>query len=463
MSRYGNVTILPAEPNPWADALGLVGSVMGKNAYNRQDAKDVDAMVEGITPTNPGLLTNSNSTVQATANPNISPQSATTGGLLSGNTLKGNINASLAPNTSFLDTQIQPTTQATPMQAQTVTQPQQQTNTAKQTQTWADVENQYNQAWAQKAKSIFAKMSPEGRKQYMQQIMATREQGLNDLKTQFTKQETANNWDAFNQEADPKKKLFYAVKNGMDVKSAQMLLDPDTETQLVDMGGQKVLIGRNKYTNQYTNMMTGEPLNTNDLTKTMTPEGADASARGWASVANQRAAIDARGSSGYGGSSGGGDKQLLTNAKYAVDKHTQWVKDHTNKLTGDPPDETQSPYYGYAKQGQKILDSYYGIGGNDDNGGGGADYNKGISQVTAALGKGISKDKIIAAVRQDYGDMADTILTDSGLIGGTQSNSSSGIDLSAPTFGDNDQTLLDYLDSGNAWTDFYNGNRNMGK
>lgn len=456
MARYGNVTILlPAEPNPWADAFSLIGSVMGKNAYDRQDAKDVNAMVEGITPVNTGLLSGSQNVVNQ---PQQAP--AEQGGLLSGNTLKGNISASLAPNASFLDSQIQPATQANTTQAQTVTQPQ----TTPQKQTWADVENQYNTAWAQKAKGILAKMSPEGRKQYMQQIMAAREQGLNDLKTQWTKQETASNWDAFNAETDPKKKLFYAIKNGMDIKSAQILLDPDVETQLVDMGGQKVLIGRNKYTNQFTNMMNGQPLSADDLTKTMTPEGADASARGWASVANQRAAIEARGSGG-GSYGGGADNKMITNAKYAIDKHTQWVKDHTNKLTGEAPDATQSPYYSYAQQGQKILDSYYGIGSNDDNSGGsgGADYNQGISKVTAALDKGISKDKIIQAVRQDYGDMADTILADSGLIGGQQSDASSGFDLSAPTFGSNDETLLDYLNNGTWLDDIRRRNANIGK
>ena len=212
MSRYGNVTILPADPNPWGEALGLIGGIMGKNAADRQDVKDTDAFISSITPAeNPSLLSNvavTNPTAQA---PN---QSATTGGLLGGN-VRDNVTAGLTPNTSFLDkyTSNNPSTTTQAVQAN----PQQ-----AQPKTWNDVQNQYNVNWGTKLKATLATMSPEARKQYLPQIMQMREQDLANLKNDWTKKETANNWDLFNAETDPKKKLFAGVKLGLPQESMKL-------------------------------------------------------------------------------------------------------------------------------------------------------------------------------------------------------------------------------------------------
>ena len=408
MSRYRNVTILPAEPNPWADAFGLIGSIMGKNAAERQDTKDTNAFVDSFVPTmeNPQLLSGATNPQQQAP--------VQQGGLLSGNTLKGNITNSLAPNTSFLGGQNSPTTQATQAQAQTISQPTQQA----QPQTWNDVQNQYNMAWAQKAKGILANMSPEGRKQYMQQILATRQQGLDNLKADFTKQETSRNWDAFNNETDPKKKLFYAVKNGMDVKNAQMLLDPDTDTQLVDMGGQKVLIGRNKFTNQFTNMMTGEPLSADDLTKTMTPEGQDASARGWKSLDLQQQGLNMRSDGSYYSNRGGGGGS----SKASLSPEEKWATDYEVKSNGLTKDQAvidslyDAPYLTPAQQTQlnqalANRDKYWQITsggeyGKDDSssdsasGGNGVDYN---TFVQNAMANGFTQEQADAYWKENAG------------------------------------------------------------
>ena len=268
MSRYGNVTILPADPNPWADALGLLGGIMGKNAADRQDVKDTDAFISSITPDNTGLL--ANPTIKA---PNAT---ATTGGLLQGN-LKDNVTQSLAPNTSFLDNAGSPVTQGPQQNVQPFRQaPQMATMPQQQPQqtapkTWNDVQNQYNTAWGQKLKATLATMSPEARKQYLPQIMQMREQDLATLKNDWTKQETANNWDLFNNETDPKKKLFLGTKLSLPAESMKMLLEPDTKTQLVNMGGKYVQVGTNAYTGKMINMETGEPLTAEDLQMTMTP------------------------------------------------------------------------------------------------------------------------------------------------------------------------------------------------
>ena len=268
MSRYGNITVLPAEPNPWADALGLLGGIMGKNAADRQGVKDTDAFISSITPDNTGLL--ANPTIKA---PNAT---ATTGGLLQGN-LKDNVTQSLAPNTSFLDNAGSPVTQGPQQQVQPfrqtpqmATMPQQQPQQA-QPKTWNDVQNQYNVNWGTKLKATLATMSPEARKQYLPQIMQMREQDLATLKNDWTKKETANNWDLFNAETDPKKKLFLGTKLSLPAESMKMLLEPDTKTQLVNMGGKYVQVGTNAYTGKMINMETGQPLTAEDLQMTMTP------------------------------------------------------------------------------------------------------------------------------------------------------------------------------------------------
>ena len=301
MSRYGNVTILPADPNPWADAFGLIGSIMGKNAADRQDVKDTDAFISSITPDNTGLL--ANPTIKA---PNAT---ATTGGLLQGN-LKDNVTQSLAPNTSFLDNAGSPVTQG-PQQnvqpfrqaPQMATMPQQQPQQA-QPKTWNDVQNQYNVNWGTKLKATLAKMSPEARKQYLPQIMQMREQDLANLKNDWTKKETANNWDLFNAETDPKKKLFLGTKLNLPAESMKMLLEPDTKTQLVNMGGKYVQVGTNAYTGKMINMETGQPLTADDLQMTMTP-GQSAQI---AETARHNGVMESRpvGGSGGTGSSGVG-------------------------------------------------------------------------------------------------------------------------------------------------------------
>ena len=50
-----------------------------------------------------------------------------------------------------------------------------------------------------------------------------------------------------------------------------MLLEPDTKTQLVNMGGKYVQVGTNAYTGKMINMETGQPLTADDLQMTMTP------------------------------------------------------------------------------------------------------------------------------------------------------------------------------------------------
>lgn len=391
MSRYGNVTILPADPNPWADAFGLIGSIMGKNAADRQDVKDTDAFISSITPDNTGLL--ANPTIKA---PNAT---ATTGGLLQGN-LKDNVTQSLAPNTSFLDNAGSPVTQGPQQQVQPfrqapqmATMPQQAVQTTPQQtapKTWNDVQNQYNTAWGQKLKATLANMSPEARKQYLPQIMQMREQDLANLKNDWTKKETANNWDLFNNETDPKKKLFAGVKLGLPQESMKMLLEPDTKTQLVNMGGKYVQVGTNAYTGKMMNMETGQPLTAEDLQMTMTP-GQEATL---AETIRHNGVMESKGGSyGGGGKSGG-----------AVSPEAKWAQTYeisSNGLTKDQAtiDSLYDAAYLTPTQ-QKSLnqalanrDKYWSIAS-------GGEYGKDDTEADSDTGNSIDYNNFYAAAKK---------------------------------------------------------------
>jgi hypothetical protein len=97
------------------------------------------------------------------------------------------------------------------------------------------------------------------------------------------------------------------------------------------------------------------------------------------------------------------DSKQMTNAKYVVDKHTAWVDKNTNKLTGELPDETKSPYYKYLGAAQQTLDGYYGIGGEQQSqaqtpytGDSSID-----SLIDAARARGASENQIAQAVQAE--------------------------------------------------------------
>lgn len=75
----------------------------------------------------------------------------------------------------------------------------------------------------------------------------------------------------FNNETNPTNKIALANKLGLPTESVKFALQPETTTQLVNMGGQMIQVGTNRYTGQMMNMATGQPLTADDLQMTMTP------------------------------------------------------------------------------------------------------------------------------------------------------------------------------------------------
>lgn len=121
----------------------------------------------------------------------------------------------------------------------------------------------------------------------------------------------------------------------------------------------------------------------------LTRRGQDITMRGQdLSHSASMASIGARGGRSGGNAVG---NQQVTNAKYAIAKHEQWVQQHTNKITGEAPDEKQSPYYKYLGSANQALDGYYGLdtGNQGQVSGGGEDPR--IAQARAA---GYSEEEI---------------------------------------------------------------------
>ena len=261
--------------------------------------------------------------------------------------------------------------------------------------------------------------------------------------------------------ADQKKAfIIYAQKTGkMDANTLKGLIS--TDTVKYDDGANINFYRTDSFGNPVDVGEDGKPVAYYSIAKQMSPEAQDASIRGNRAldISQQNAdtsAARAYSKGGGGGSSGASaDNKALTNAKYVLVKHEDWINKHTNKLTGELPNEQQSPYYKYLQSANDTLDGYYGIGGEAEepaNSGGGDDVVTKIQQAKAA---GYSDDEIASFLKVSVDEVTK-------ITGGSKpAESSSSFDFSPPTFGDENQTLLDYLQSGNAWTDFTNRNKNL--
>lgn len=182
-------------------------------------------------------------------------------------------------------------------------------------QPWTDTQNtqqrvlsSFDSAWAKKMKHI-AETTPGllRDKDAMKQITDARMAARNELLGEWKKTETSRNWDNFEKAETPHQKLFFAVKNGLDPKGVQMLMSPEWDSSLVDFGGEKRLLGKNKYTGEMIDMVTKNPITQEDLQNTLTPNQQ-------AEIDYKNSALAARQAGGYGSggrsySGGGGGRQ----------------------------------------------------------------------------------------------------------------------------------------------------------
>lgn len=146
---------------------------------------------------------------------------------------------------------------------------------------WEHVKSVFEDKWAQKMKRIVDKF-PEilQDKDFMTRLIQSRNDTLEDLQERWGKTETNANWDKFMRTKDPKEKLFFAVKAGLDSNGVKMLMSPDWSNELIDLHGKKAMMQVNKFTGEW--LINGHAPTEGDLVDVMTPSEKDASNRGWA-------------------------------------------------------------------------------------------------------------------------------------------------------------------------------------
>lgn len=207
-------------------------------------------------------------------------------------------------------------------------------------------------------------------------------------------------------------------RDGADLGIMRDLMSQgDITMQKEDNGGQYryVMVKKNGERFDDGSFQMPVPGNAGEWTdKTLTPSEVQTGQLQRENMQNQKDIAGMRIANSNSRGSNAADNQQITNAKYALAKHEQWMQQHTNKLTGETPDERQSPYYNYAKSANQTLDSYYGIDNQSNGGGSEPDYNVAMSKVGSLLDGKHSRQQIEAAIRQDYGDsgLADKIIQD---------------------------------------------------
>jgi hypothetical protein len=137
---------------------------------------------------------------------------------------------------------------------------------------WASVKQGVNQGMRQELINAAKTMSPSGYAKFKAARMQRYNQDLADAKAQFDKEEMGRNIDAFEAEQDPRKKIALGWKSGLIGKEgAMMLLQPGTETKVINTGGDNVVVGFNKFTGRYVNLKDGSDIDPAALQEMLKP------------------------------------------------------------------------------------------------------------------------------------------------------------------------------------------------
>jgi hypothetical protein len=343
--------------DPWVQGLSLLGTILGQNAKQRNEAgvANVLAGVDKWQPegeqaaASPGLLSGFNQM-------SVVPQQQPTP------TLSNMTGVDISKPMSQQAQMSLPSIEKPQPSAQPAPQPQPQTIQAPDRNA---IRASFGKDYALGMQELVGKRgySAMDAKKLLDGELNTR---IDDIYGKQMKAYNDSMIDQFESEQDPRKKIVVGMKSGLIGKEgAMMLAQPGTETKVINTGGENVVVGFNKLSGKYVNLKDGSEIAPDTLQEmlkpTLTPgqvQQGELTIRGQdISAANAAARIGAAG----GRSSNAETNRQLTNAKYAIDKHQQWMASHTNKITGEAPSESQSPYYNYAKQGQQIMDGYFGI------------------------------------------------------------------------------------------------------
>lgn len=315
----------------------------------------------------------------------------------------------------------------------------------------AQLKQQHDAAWGQQITGALKEMSPQARRQYMQQMVGMREQSWNQTKGNYADQTLNPMQDSImtklesldsNKPGSMKSLLVDVAKynnlagqygrNSMDMGLIKSIADDDAVTvDKIEVAGpdgvtmiQPVIKRKDgrpmldKDGNQVANMPLGNPYS----------KGVSAEANLSATVAREGHAITASSARNQGGMTPATLAALYKDATEMVQEPTGDV----NPATGQPIYTRRMKNPELAKRLEPYINSVIpNFSGGGQGGSGEApkvDYYQGMNEATALIGSGkFNRQQIEAAVQQKYGDLAPYIIRDA--YGGQTSNAV------APAFG----------------------------
>lgn len=291
----------------------------------------------------------------------------------------------------------------------------------------------FDDAWAKKMDAL-AKAYPEmlNDRSFMQQAIAMREQGRNQLLDEWQGTQTKRNWDEFQTALannDYNKALFFGYKNGLDPNAMKALMSPDYETKLMDFGGGKRVVSQNRYTGDI--LVNGNTPTEADLTDMISAyqqaqldlanRQQDLREREFTYRQNADAERRTSGGRASAGSSDGTSSRSRTSSAadptqkdddYIIKRQAQWEKEHPNNHP------TDSPFYQDAKEAWKRRDIAHGLEPSEPEGASYDDAYNDILEIVKSSEYAMNPDKNAADTDMEnmiisaYGDMGRQALTD---------------------------------------------------
>jgi hypothetical protein len=213
---------------------------------------------------------------------------------------------------------------------------------------WATIQREYRQNAYKQLGDMSKSMDPKAFQQVLpslrQQIMEQEQQ----LRADFDKRKRDTALTAFDAEPDVRKKIVIGLKNNIIGKDgAMMLVQPGTETKIINTGGANVVVGYNRFTGRYVDLKDGSEIPADKLQEMLTPTLTPGQVQ-----AGELAA--ARGAASAGGMSTG-DQRRVSALNGIINQHETWIT-RRKDLTGQVPDESQSPYFKAAQQARAERD-----------------------------------------------------------------------------------------------------------
>lgn len=142
------------------------------------------------------------------------------------------------------------------------------------TPTRADIQKQFNTEFGNKLREL-AKSQPEMFKTYLPQLMQIRQERLDQLNTDFDRQEQATALGNMMNAKTYGEKLVAGIKSGIKPELMKMALDTGMDIKMLDLEDKYLPVGIDSHNNQVIDLKTGQPIDPVVLTKGINPATAE--------------------------------------------------------------------------------------------------------------------------------------------------------------------------------------------